>query len=50
MSKLNYTKPLLRSQTLQVGVFGVYGEGEGEGGGGSPHPVKIIDHFHMSME
>jgi hypothetical protein len=47
-----YKVPVLRTQRLELGVFGDYGQDDG--GDGSTHvvpvPIKIIDGFELHLE
>jgi hypothetical protein len=56
MKKIYHT-PVLRSQRLELGLFGDYGQGGGGGEGGGnggevvvPTPIKVVDFFELNME
>ena len=46
--KNEYTKPLLKSRKVELGVFGDYGD---DGGGDDdPRPIKIIPYDNLHLE
>jgi len=45
----NYSTPVLRSQRLELGVFGDYGQGGGEGEV-TPRPTPAIDRFEIHLD
>ena len=47
-NKREYTKPLLNSRKVELGVFGDYGEGDG--GNDDPRPIKIIPYDNLHLE
>ena len=50
-SKKIYTKPELKTRTIELGVFGEYGGGVTPGGGGNgPHPSKITNPYDFMIE
>ncbi len=47
--KKSYRKPELKTQKVELGVFGDYGNGGG-GGNVDPSPVRIINDLRFHME
>jgi hypothetical protein len=43
-----YHRPVLRSQRLELGIFGDYGQGGGDDIG--PRPIRVIDRPELHMD
>ncbi len=43
-----YSKPVVNTRKLELGVYGDYGQGTG--GDITPAPVRVVDRFEMHMD
>ena len=50
-TKKKYSRPELKTRTIELGVFGEYGgSGGGSGRGVDPHPIKIVNPYDFMIE
>jgi hypothetical protein len=43
-----YQAPVLRTRTLQLGVFGDYGQGGGDDH--EPRPIRVVNGFELTLD
>jgi len=49
-AKRTYTKPEIKTRTIELGVFGDYSDGGDGGSTINPKPVRVIEEFDLHME